>query len=190
MMKKKINCNLSFRLTHAVAFLGFILLTCNLSSCKSHKKANREEVFIIEDVISVREPKKKKKQSDKLGDKIAREALTWIGTPYGYGRSDKGIATDCSGLVITVYEEIGGIKLPRNSAQQAEYCNDLNENEIEAGDLVFFATGQDKKKVSHVGIMIDKDNFVHASGSKGVILSDMLTPYYRRTFIKYGRVPN
>lgn len=163
------------------------LLTLGISSCKSHKKNKVDDSVYVGETIQVKKKGKEKNKSNVIGKKIAEESLTWMGTPYGYGQSEKGRATDCSGMVIVVYEQIAGIKLPRNSAEQAEFCNEIKEKEIEPGDLVFFATGKDPKKVSHVGIMLDKVNFVHASGSKGVIKSDMETPYYRRTFIKYGR---
>lgn len=171
------------------------ILTCTvilagLSACKSHKKVESNDTVYIGETVSVKGKKNKKgKKGSSVGHKIAQECKSWIGTPYGYGRSEKGIATDCSGMVIVVYKEIADIKLPRNSAEQAKFCNDLKEKEIEPGDLVFFATGKDKNKVSHVGVMIDGVNFIHASGSKGVIMSEMTTPYYRRNFIKYGRVP-
>lgn len=163
-----------------------ITLLFLLGSCRSHKRIQEAEAPYTGETV-VRPKQKREEPKLNVGHKIAEESLTWIGTPYGYGRNEKGVATDCSGLVVTLYLEIGGIKLPRNSAEQAEYCKDLSEEEIEPGDLVFFATGKDKKKVSHVGIMLDKEKFVHASGSKGVMLSEMSTPYYRRTFIKYGR---
>lgn len=165
-----------------------VIISLGLGSCKSHKKTKADQDIYIGEVIEVT-PKEKKKKGKSVGEKIAHECVTWIGTPYGYGCSEKGIATDCSGMVVIVYNEIAGIKLPRNSAEQAEFCNGLKEKEIEPGDLVFFATGSDKKKVSHVGVMVDKEKFVHASGSKGVIMSEMSTPYYSRTFVKYGRVP-
>ena len=155
-------------------------------SCKSKKKVSVEQEVVVEETIVVKKPKKDKKTD--LRDKIVKESLTWIGTPYGFGHSEKGESTDCSGLVIMVFDEVAGIKLPRNSAQQADYCDKIGEHEVKPGDLVFFATGKDRKKVSHVGIMIDKKSFVHSSGSKGVIISEMTTPYYKRTFIKYGRV--
>lgn len=136
-----------------------------------------------------KKPKAEKIKEKKIGERIVEEALTWLGTPYSYARQDKGIAADCSGLVYAVYQKVAGINMPRNSAQQAAFCKDLKEKEIEPGDLVFFATGSDNKKVSHVGVMIDRVQFVHASGSKGVIISDMTTPYYIRCFIKFGRVP-
>ncbi|MCH5240532.1 MAG: C40 family peptidase [Muribaculaceae bacterium] len=174
-------------------FIGALvcMLPIALSGCKSHKKAQKDSYVIMEDVLDVTPTKKKDKKGKQqtIGKRIVDEAKTWIGTPYGYGCSEKGRATDCSGMVVVIYRDVAGIKLPRVSTEQAEFCDKINENEIKAGDLVFFATGTDKKRVSHVGIMIDKEKFVHASGSKGVILSEMTTPYYRRTFIKFGRVP-
>jgi len=59
---------------------------------------------------------------------------------------------------------------------------------VRAGDLVFFATGKDKNRVSHVGIMIDDVKFIHASTKKGVVVSEVTAPYYERTFMMYGRV--
>ena len=172
------------RKLYAYTFLLILFLLAG-SSCRSHKKPKVEETVIIEETIEVKKPGKKKEKT--LREKIVEEALTWEGTPYAYGRSDKGKATDCSGMVIVVYEEVAGMKLPRNSAKQAEFCEEVREKDVLPGDLVFFATGSDKKAVSHVGIMIDKIRFVHASGSKGVIISEMTTPYYNRCFIKYGR---
>ena len=168
-----------------------IFLSLLFGGCKSHKKHSKEQLVVVEDVIEVkpRKKKEKKKGQETTGELIARESISWIGTPYGYGRSEKGVATDCSGMVLIIYRDIADIKLPRNSAEQAKFCHNLKESDIEAGDLVFFATGKDKNKVSHVGIMIDKNRFVHASGSKGVMMSEMTTPYYRRTFLRFGRVP-
>lgn len=167
---------------------GSIALLLFFCSCKSHKKIKPEVEVYVGEQIDIK-PQKHDKQKKKIGEKIARECKSWVGTPYGFGRNEKGVATDCSGMVVIVYDEVAGIKLPRNSAEQCEYCTQIEENDIEAGDLVFFATGSEKGKVSHVGVMIDKDQFVHASGSKGVIISEMTTPYYRRTFLCYGRVP-
>lgn len=122
--------------------------------------------------------------------KIVEEALTWLGTPYRYAGNEKGKGTDCSGMVIRVYEDIEGVKLPRNSKKQSEFCKKLKKKDVKPGDLVFFATGRDPSAVSHVGIMVDDNRFIHASTKKGVILSEMATPYYERTFIMYGRVPD
>ncbi len=120
---------------------------------------------------------------------IVREAEEWLGTPYAYGESTKQRGSDCSGMVLSVYLETTGIKLPRNSAKQAEFCKSLKAKDVRPGDLVFFATGKDPDRVSHVGIMISDEDFIHVSTSKGAVVSKTTTPYYTRTCMGYGRVP-
>lgn len=184
---KKSTTNTFINLLICAALVG---LMAGMTSCRSHK--HKEKAYVGETI-----EKKGKKKNDNNGNnnstpyghEIAQEAQRWVGTPYGYGCNEKGVATDCSGLVLTVYLDIADVKLPRNSAEQADFCDNIEEGEIEEGDLVFFATGKDKSRISHVGVMIDGIRFVHSSSSKGVIISEMSTPYYQRTFRKYGRVP-
>lgn len=154
-----------------------------LSSCSSHKKSVRnkdrhETIGIVNG--------KKLSRWEKL---IVEEAFTWMGTPYKYAGQEKGVGTDCSGMVLEVYHSVDGRLLPRNSAKQAEFCIPLRKDEVGVGDLVFFATGKDPERISHVGIMVDDANFIHASSSKGVVVSRIDAPYYVRTFRMYGRVP-
>lgn len=120
---------------------------------------------------------------------IVEEAMSWLGTPYRYAGEEKGKGADCSGMVMKVFDDCLGWKLPRNSAKQAEFCEALDFDEVKPGDLVFFATGKDPDRVSHVGIMLDDCHFIHASSSKGVVISDVTTNYYTRTFMMYGRIP-
>lgn len=152
-----------------------------MSSCHSSKKIARPG---HPDVAEIHIGHLNKEQ--KL---ILQEAYTWLGTPYKYAGADKGKGADCSGMVMIVYETVTGEKLPRNSAKQAEYCIPLEANDVDAGDLVFFATGKDPNKVSHVGIIIDEKSFIHASSSKGVVVSDYTTEYYQQHFRMFGRVP-
>lgn len=126
---------------------------------------------------------------DAKRQRIVDEALTWVGTPYRYAGDSKGVGTDCSGMVMRVYEKVACCKLPRNSARQAEFCRSIDAGDVKVGDLIFFATGRDARKISHVGIIVDNDHFVHASASKGVVVSDIYSPYYQRTFRMFGRVP-
>lgn len=129
-------------------------------------------------------------KTSKSRQRIVKEAYTWLGTPYKYACEEKGKATDCSGMVMKIYEKVAGIKLPRNSAKQAAFCKEMSAGDVDAGDLVFFATGRDPSKVSHVGIVIDNKSFIHASASKGVVISKFSNNYFKRTFVKFGRVPN
>lgn len=126
---------------------------------------------------------------NKNRNKVVDEALTWVGTPYKYAGVDKGVGVDCSGMVMQVYLDATGRKIPRNSAKQAEFCKKLKSDEVNMGDLVFFATGKDHDKVSHVGIIVDNEHFVHASPSKGVVVSQLYTPYYQKAFKMFGRIP-
>lgn len=139
-----------------------------------HRGGHRTEVRIPSDISADRKA-------------VVKEAQTWVGAPYRYAGDDKKKGTDCSGMVLRIYEDVLGIKLPRNSAKQAEFCKRLKARDVKPGDLVFFATGKDPDCISHVGIMLNDDDFVHASTSKGVVISQVSTPYYQRTFKMYGR---
>ena len=168
-----VNCKRLIYMLMAASVIAF-------GGCRSSKK--KGEAVVVE-TVKVNKVKGSQK-------KIVQEAMSWLGTPYKYAGSEKGRGTDCSGLVLRVYEDAGGVKLPRNSKKQSEFCKRLKKKEVRPGDLVFFATGKDADAISHVGIMIDDNQFIHASTKKGVILSEMTTPYYERTFKMYGRVPD
>lgn len=119
--------------------------------------------------------------------RIIEEACEWLETPYAYGKEEKGVATDCSGMVMKIYDKILGCKLPRISYQQADYCKKINGNSVKPGDLVFFITNGGNR-INHVGIMMDEIQFIHAS-SHGVIVSSMQSDYYKKHFRGFGRVP-
>lgn len=179
------------KLRHINIIFSLLLLALAGTSCHSSKKAGRDYYQSQIDRLGGKGDsagKVSRKKVTKFGKEIVAEAYTWLGTPYGYARAEKGVATDCSGMVLQVYEKIAGVKLPRNSAKQAEFCKSVKEKDVKVGDLVFFATGKNKNTISHVGIMVDDTNFIHASTSKGVVVSDMTQPYYVRTFRGFGRV--
>lgn len=166
-----------------IAVLLFVLV--GTGGCKSGKKNVKSDFAQREDVVRVENKSAKLNSKQKA---LIEEAMSWVGVPYSYGKSDKIEGTDCSGMVLRVYLDVLDIKLPRSSAQQAEFCKEISRKEVIPGDLCFFATGKDPDKISHVGIMIDEANFVHASTKKGVVVSNIDTPYYIRTFKKFGRV--
>lgn len=115
------------------------------------------------------------------------EAMSWIGTPYRFGGEDYD-GTDCSGLTMKVYKKALGIALPRSSREQQQFCSGVRRGNAAVGDLVFFATGRDKTRVSHVGLYIGDGRFVHASGSKGVIVSHIDERYYSSNYHSTGHV--
>lgn len=157
-----------------------------ICSCSTHHKNINNK---SENIHTVKAGKSEIKENHQRSA-IVNEAKKWLGVPYAYGKSDKNDGTDCSGMVLKVYLETLDIKLPRNSAAQAEYCKEIKEKEKLPGDLVFFATGKDPNKISHVGIIIDANNFIHASSKRGVVISQLDSPYYLRTVRKFGRILN
>lgn len=157
-----------------------------MTSCSATRSNNNSSIPPSQ--LTVSSVEKTHKLSD-IRKKILEESFEWLGTPYKYVGQDKGNGTDCSGLVLKVYLDVVGIKLPRNSAAQAEFCKEIREKDVKIGDLVFFATGKNANTISHVGIVVDENNFIHASTSKGVLVSSFRTPYYMSKLIKFGRVP-
>ncbi len=103
----------------------------------------------------------------------------WLGTPYSYGgNSSDGV--DCSAFVRAVFGT-AGISLPRTSREQSQEGRSIPISQIEPGDLLFFNTTG--SGVSHVGMSIGGTRFVHASSSRGVIVSSLEETYYRERFL-------
>lgn len=176
---------ISHKMKSIVRFLSIILIFTMIVGCRSHHKINNNDVQQAVPQTTIRDSIDRGLKSD-----LITEAKSWIGTPYRYGHSEKGRGTDCSGFIMIIVNNVAGIKLPRNSAKQAEFCIEINRDQLQECDLVFFATGKSVEKISHVGMMIDNDKFIHASSSKGVIISKLSSDYYTKHLKKCARIPN
>lgn len=113
-------------------------------------------------------------------------AAEWIGTPYRSGGHTKR-GTDCSGLTGEIYRKVYRVRLPRSTGEQLAACRKVARRGLKEGDLVFFHNGKSRKKVTHVGIYLKNDKFVHASTSRGVIVSSLDENYWRRCWMRGGR---
>ncbi len=109
----------------------------------------------------------------------------WLGTRYRFGGETKR-GVDCSGFTGIMYEKVYKRTLPRDSRSMFKMTNPISRSEMKEGDLLFFRIR--RGQVSHVGIYIGENKFVHASTSQGVIISDLREDYYRRYFYKAGRL--
>jgi lipoprotein Spr len=107
----------------------------------------------------------------------------WYGTRYKLGGTTKN-GIDCSAFVQTIFLSAFGVALPRMARDQYNMTRRISRTELKEGDLLFFNT---RGGVSHVGIYLQNNKFVHASVS-GVMISDMFEPYYVKHFIAAGRV--
>lgn len=158
--------------------LVFIFLAAvALAGCSSHKTASHRQRR-IDHAVTV-SPNQQKR--------LVNEARRWVGTPYRYGGATKHGA-DCSGFVMSLFDQVYGLKLPRSSWQQREYALPIDTRELRPGDLLFFATGSDKSRVSHVGVYIGSGLMVHASPRKGIVEAMITDQYFKRTYHSAGRV--
>lgn len=117
-------------------------------------------------------------------EEIIRIAETYKGTPHSFsGTSRKGI--DCSGLVAVSFRQSGISEFPHGSQEQAYYGKIvLGTHQLQRGDLVFFTnTYQTSNLLTHVGIYLGNNKFIHSTTSKGVIVTDFTTSeYWRRHY--------
>jgi lipoprotein Spr len=108
----------------------------------------------------------------------------WYGTRYKMGGMSKS-GIDCSAFVQAVYLSAFGMAVPRTAFEQFKVSNLISATEMKEGDLVFFNT---TGGVSHVGIFLGNNKFIHASVAHGVAVSDLFDPYYLRRFLGIGRI--
>ncbi len=107
----------------------------------------------------------------------------WWATRYKYGGTDKG-GIDCSAFSGKVLSVVYGINLPRTATDQYDASEKIVMEQLQEGDLVFFNT---RGGVSHVGVYLGDNYFVHSSVSNGVTISSLTDDYYSKKFIGGGR---
>ena len=107
-------------------------------------------------------------------------ARGWMGAKYAYGQATK-TRTDCSGFVMQVYKGYYNIALDHSSSGMFKDSrgSKVSRGNLREGDLVFFGSFW---KIDHVGIYLKGDRFIHASTSKGVIISPMSDKYWSHKY--------
>jgi murein DD-endopeptidase / murein LD-carboxypeptidase len=109
----------------------------------------------------------------------------WLGTPYKYsGNSFQGV--DCSGFCDKVLSQVHQRNFDYTSSSYFSLVDPVDKDSLEMGDLIFFKIGT--KRISHIGVYLYDNKFAHASTRKGVIVSDLRDPYYKRYFYRAGRL--
>lgn len=124
-----------------------------------------------------------KKNSDVKEDirkQITDFALTYLNTPYIWGSTGPK-SFDCSGFVNYVYKEIATVQLPRTSYNIAKLKNKVEKDDLQIGDIIYFKTTK-KKRISHVGIYIGDNKFVHASSAKKKVVISEIEGFYKRAY--------
>lgn len=122
--------------------------------------------------------------NDKDNPKLYAAIDKWYGTPYQYGGcSTQGV--DCSCFVGNIFKSVYGITLHRVASDIQQDVKLISRKELREGDIVFFTNSNGK--VSHVGIYLKDDMFVHSSTSRGVVVSTLENNYWKQHFYKGGR---
>jgi len=152
-----------------------VLACAGLSACSSH-----EGTFSAPAASYQFRPA----PAEGVNQAIVNTAMSAVGSPYRYGGRGPN-AFDCSGLVYYSYQA-AGVEVPRTSAQQFQASKPIGIEEARPGDLLFFRYSN---KVSHVGIYLGDQQFVHAPSSGGhVSVQSLQQAHYRDRFVGVGRL--
>lgn len=154
-------------------FILLVFISVGFSSCSASKNVRNTSVI---------------KTSKK--DKVVANAVKYKGVKYKFGGTTrKGM--DCSGIVYVAFGE-ENITLPRVSRNIAKTGRKISLRNAQKGDLIFFKTSKKGRGINHVGLIVSVKNglvsFIHATTSKGVIVSSLNNSYWKKAFVKVNRV--
>jgi lipoprotein Spr/probable lipoprotein NlpC len=154
------------RLTLFVSVL-LILSGCSTKQIRQHSK-----------------PSYKPQKQNWITSALYSEYKEWYQTPYELGGDDED-GIDCSSLIQIVYKDAFNINLPRTTKEQVKEGYLVKKNSTKEGDLVFFKTGFNTR---HAGIIIEKDKFIHTSQKRGVSISSLRNPYWKKRYWQSRRI--
>ncbi len=125
-----------------------------------------------------------------LGNKASElvvDAMGFLGVPYKRGGNSIDTGFDCSGFVRAIYQQSIGLLLPRRAEQQAAVTQNIDQKDLQPGDLVFFNTM--RRAFSHVGIYVGDGKFIHSPKPGGEVrLENMGLDYWSHRFDGARRV--
>ena len=157
-------------------FLSLLFISCG--SSRKTIKTNKKEVISV--------PKNKRETAEN----IVKYAKTFTGTRYKFGGTTKK-GMDCSGLVYVSFKK-EKILLPRVSRDMAKKGKRIPVAKAKKGDLLFFKTNKNRNVINHVGLVTENKRgtlfFIHATSSKGVLVSSLDEKYWKRAFVEVRRV--
>jgi cell wall-associated NlpC family hydrolase len=149
-----------------VIWIFFLCVVLSFSSCSSSRKIRNQNI-----------------------QQVVNTAKSFHGTPYRYGGSSRA-GIDCSALVYHSFMSVGFVP-PRTSEEQSKIGKNVPKRKLKKGDVVFFATGKRRRKVTHAGIVTDKSlgrvYFIHASTSLGVTEDNIQSSYWSKKLVRARR---
>lgn len=171
-------------------FLLFCMANCGTAKKEITYSKPKKRIITVRASEEKTKPSKRKQKKFSKANSVINTALTFSGTKYKYGGTTKR-GVDCSGLLYVSFSE-HDVQLPRASYQMALKGKKVKIKNVEKGDLLFFKTSKRRKKINHVGMVVsiknDEIKFIHASSSRGVIVSSLREGFWNNTFVKATRV--
>lgn len=123
-------------------------------------------------------------EDDKISSSLKLAYKDWKGIPYVLGGTGYS-GVDCSSFMQIVFEDYFSVQLPRNTREQLREGKGVKRRNIGKGDLVFFKTG---RNTFHVGVMVNDQEFLHASTSVGVTISNLNMRYWQDAYLTARRI--
>ncbi|MBR9844975.1 MAG: C40 family peptidase [Algicola sp.] len=164
-----------------------LILCLSFGSCKSSKGIKTKKTRMTK--VSTNKTNTNSSPSKTIAS-IIDYAQTFEGTRYKYGGTTKR-GMDCSGLVVTAFQK-ENISLPRTTAALKNTGDWIDVKDVKEGDLLFFATKKNSRKVNHVGIVTKSRpgfvEFIHSTTSRGVITSNLSERYWYLAYVQARRV--
>lgn len=171
---------------HMKKILLLVVLCFSLGSCNSSKGIKTKK----SKTTQTRHSNSSNSNPSKTITNIIDHAQTFEGTRYKYGGMTKR-GMDCSGLVVTAFQK-ENVKLPRTTADLKNTGTWIDVKKVKEGDLLFFATKKNSRKVNHVGIVTKVRpghvEFIHSTSSRGVITSKLSERYWYQAYVQARRV--
>jgi probable lipoprotein NlpC len=165
-----------------------LLLLVVFSSCKSSKRAVTAKSKTENNDSRLK--RASLNSTNAQADKVVDYALKFDGVRYKYGGTTKK-GMDCSGLIVTSFNS-ENIALPRTTGDLSVTGDWVDLKQVDKGDLLFFATQKNSRNVNHVGIVTSTRDgfieFIHASTSSGVMISNLVEKYWYFAFVQARRV--
>jgi cell wall-associated NlpC family hydrolase len=169
-----------------------LILFLSFSACKSskNKRVVTKKARTTKTVSKKSNTNAATRKSNANVASIIDYAKTFEGVKYKYGGTTKK-GMDCSGLIYTSFKK-EAITLPRTTHGLSTTGDWIDLKEVQEGDLLFFATKKNSRKVNHVGIVttarVGYVEFIHASSSKGVMVSNLAERYWYLSYVQARRI--
>ena len=125
--------------------------------------------------------------SRREADELIGNAMGLLGVSYRFGGTSVSSGFDCSGFMQHIFRKTMQINLPRTSAEQAKMGVAVNRSELQPGDMVFFSTS--RGRISHVGLYIGNNRFIHAPRTgKSIEITSLGNKYWNSKYVTARRV--